>query len=44
MTGWSRTMDNELLGRACRAYLHSGDRVPIPSWTDRLRRLAALCE
>jgi hypothetical protein len=27
-------MDNELLSRACRAYLRTGDRVPLPSWAD----------
>ena len=25
-------MDQELLNRACRAYLSSGNRVPIPCW------------
>jgi hypothetical protein len=25
-------MNHELYGRACRAYLRGGQRVPIPSW------------
>lgn len=27
-------MNDELLSRACRAYLRTGDRVPLPSWAD----------
>ena len=27
-------MNDELLSRACRAYLRTDDRVPLPSWAD----------